>query len=217
MLVAKALYGGLLLGLASVCLALTPDQALRIVAGESESRIAALNEVVAAADPALGPFVQAILADEVKVASGKAFIVRDGKAVDAATGAAATLPDGAEDVVNNNRMRRELEAAQAGLRLFSPDRTQRAKAIAELKDTADESKLILIEKAEKVEADPVLKAQMALLRAAVLISSPDKTKRLAAAQLLARSDQPATNRRPNPCSSNAWRWATKVTPKCAPR
>ena len=31
-----------------------------------------------------------------KVAGGKAFIVRDGKAVDAATGAAATLPEGAE-------------------------------------------------------------------------------------------------------------------------
>jgi urea transport system permease protein len=64
--------------------------------------------------------VQALLADEVKVAGGKAFIVRDGKATDAATGAAATLPEGAEDVVNNNRMRRELEAALAALRCSRP-------------------------------------------------------------------------------------------------
>jgi urea transport system permease protein len=63
----------------------------------------------------------------VKVAGGKAFIVRDGKATDAATGAAATLPAGAEDVVNNNRMRRELEAALAALKLFSPDRAERAR------------------------------------------------------------------------------------------
>jgi urea transport system permease protein len=108
----RCAVAGLLL-LQAPAFALTPDQALRIVSGESDERLKALNEVVVAADPALGPFVAAILADEVKVAGGKAFIVRDGKASDAATGAAATLPEGAEDVVNNNRMRRELEAAQA--------------------------------------------------------------------------------------------------------
>lgn len=172
--------------------ALTPDQAVRIVSGESDARIAALNEVVAAADPGLGPFVQAILADEVKLAGGKAFIVRDGKAVDAATGAAVALPEGTEDVVNNNRMRRELEAALAALQLFSPERALRAKAIAELKDQADEGKLTLIEKAEAAEPDAALKGQLGLLKAAVLISSADKTKRLAAAKLLAGSDQPAT-------------------------
>jgi hypothetical protein len=48
--------------------------------------------VVLAADPALQAYVQALLADEVKVAGGKAFIVRDGKATDAATGAAARCP-----------------------------------------------------------------------------------------------------------------------------
>ncbi len=187
----RCAVAGLLL-LQAPAFALTPDQALRIVSGESDERLKALNEVVVAADPALGPFVAAILADEVKVAGGKAFIVRDGKATDAATGAAATLPEGAEDVVNNNRMRRELEAAQAALQLFAPDRSQRAKAIAELKDQIDESKLVLLDKAEKAETDAELKAQIAVLRAAVLISSPDKAKRLDAAKLLADSSQPAT-------------------------
>ena len=178
--------------LAQSAFALTPDQALRVAAGESDARIAALNEVVAAADPALGPFVQALLADEVKVAAGRALIVREGKAVDAATGAAVPLPEGAEDVVNNNRMRRELEGALAALQLFAPERAQRAKAIAELKDQADEGKLVLIEKAIAAETDAVLKGQLELLKAAVLISSADKAKRLAAAKLLAASPQPAT-------------------------
>ncbi len=172
--------------------ALTPGQAARIAAGDSEDRLAALNEAVVAADPALANYVQAILADEVKVAGGKAFIVHDGKVTDAATGAAATLPDGAEDVVNNNRMRREFESAYAALKLFSPDRALRAKAITELTDQADESKLPVIEKAEAAETDVALKAQLSLLRAAALISSSDKAKRLAAATLLAGSDQPAT-------------------------
>jgi urea transport system permease protein len=192
----QGLFGGLLLVWGGATLALTPDQALRIAQGESDARIAALNEVVLAADPALAAYVQALLADEVKLAGGKALIVRDGKATDAASGAAVTLPDAVEDVVNPNRVRRELEGALAALKLFSPDRAERAKAVTELKDQADDasndSKLVLIEKAEKTETDAGIKAQLALLKAAVLISSPSKTKRLAAVQLLADSDQPAT-------------------------
>jgi hypothetical protein len=122
--------------------------------------------VVLAADPALQAFVQALLADEVKVAGGKAFIVRDGKATDAATGAAATLPADAEDVVNNNRVRRELEAALAALKLFSPDRGRApTQAMADLKDQADEGKLPLLEKAIAAETDAELKARLELLNA----------------------------------------------------
>ena len=93
--------------------ALTADQAGRIAAGDSDDRVTALNEVVAEADTALEPFVRALLDDTVKTAGGKAYIVKDGKAVDAATGQPATLPADAEDAVNNNRMRRELDAAIA--------------------------------------------------------------------------------------------------------
>ena len=177
--------------LAGAAQALTTDQALRIAQGESDDRIAALNEAVVAADPALAAYVQALLADEVKLAGGKALVVRDGKAVDAATGATAELPADVEDVINPNRVRRELEAALAALKLFSPDRAVRAKAVAELKDQADEGRLALFEKAEKTEADPEIRAQLAMLKASALISSADKAKRLAAAQLLAGSDQPA--------------------------
>lgn len=172
--------------------ALTPEQAGRIAAGDSDERITALNAAVAAGDPALVPFVRALLDDEVKAAGGKAFIVREGKAVEAATGAAATLPADAEDVVNNNRMRRELEAAVAALGLMSPDLAARGQAIADLRTQADEGKLPLIEKALAAETDAALKAQLALLRASVLISSDDAAKRVAAAKALSGSSEPAT-------------------------
>jgi urea transport system permease protein len=172
--------------------ALTPEQAARIASGDSDDRIAALNEAVAAADAGLGPFLQALLADEVKVAGGKAYVVRDGKAVEAGTNAAAVLPDGAEDVINNNRMRREMESALAALALFSPDRGQRAKAIGELRDQVDESKLALLERAEAQEADAALKAQLGVLKSALLIAAPDRNKRVAAAKALAASHEPAT-------------------------
>jgi urea transport system permease protein len=187
----------LLLSLLALCAAgsshaLSAAQAKAIAAGDNDERIAALNAAVAQGDAGLAAFVQALLDDAVKVGPDRAFIVRDGKAIDAASGAPAALPDNAEDVVNNNRMRRELESALAGLRLFSPQREQRARAIAELRDQADEGKLGLIEKAEAQESDASLKAQLGVLKAAVLIASPDKGKRLAAAKLLTDSGQPST-------------------------
>ncbi len=172
--------------------ALTPDQAGKIAAGDIDDRVVALNAVVADADVALAPFVKALLDDGVKTSGGKAYIVVGGKAVEAASGKPATLPADAEDVVNNNRMRRELESAIAVLQLVSPDRAVRAKAITELKDQVDEGKLGLIDKATNAETDPELKARLVLLRAAVLISSDDPAKRAAAAKALSGSSSPAT-------------------------
>jgi urea transport system permease protein len=162
-----------------------------MAAGDSDARIEALNQAVATGDPGLAGYVQALLDDEVKVAGDRVVIVRDGKATDLA-GVEVRLPEGASDVINNNRMRRELEAALAVLRLSDPDRAQRARAIDELKDKADESKLAVIERAERAETDERLKAALAQLRATILIASPDPAKRLAAARLLAGNVQPAT-------------------------
>jgi urea transport system permease protein len=170
--------------------ALPAPQALAIAAGDSDQRIAALNAAVARGDDRLAAFVQALLDDEVKVAGDKVFIVHDGKASDAATGAEAALPEGAEDVTNNNRMRGALEAALAGLRVFSPDLAVRTAAVAELaKASLDESQLPLIEKAFAAEANPGLKSQLERMRATILVSSSDRGKRLAAANELAGSNQ----------------------------
>jgi urea transport system permease protein len=191
----RGLLGGLFLALAGWAggaFALTPEQAWRIAQGDSDERIAALNEVVAAGDAKLVPYVEALLADEVKLAAGQALIVRGQTVVEAASGATATLPEDAEDVVNNNRMRQALEGALAAFRLFSPDRDVRDKAIGELKDSADEGMLALLEKAASAETDAGLRARLELLKAVALISSTDKSRRLAAAALLAGSTDPAT-------------------------
>ncbi len=183
-----------LLGAASSTFALTAEAAAAMAAGEGDDRIAALNKAVSAADPALPAFVQALLAEEVKVAGGRAFIVRGSQVLDAATGQPATWPAGvdAEDAVNNNRMRRELEGALAGLALLSPDVAVRRTAVAELKDAADEGKLPLLEKAAAAETDPLLKATLERMKASVGISAPDKARRLQATQALAADPTPAT-------------------------
>jgi urea transport system permease protein len=171
--------------------ALTQDEARAMAAGDNDDRIAALHKVLASGDPALAPFVQALMDDAVKVAPDRVLVVRDGQAVDAATGAAAVVPEGAEDVVNNNRMRRELDAALAAVRLFSPDREQRAAAIARLRDSADEAMLPLVDKARAAETDAVLKGMLDRLAATVLVSAEDRGKRLAAAKALGDSGEPA--------------------------
>ncbi len=182
--------------LATPAQALTPEQALRIAEGDSDERLAALAEAVAATDPttdkALGVYIEALLADEVKVVGGRAFIVQGETVRDAATGQPAALPEGAEDVVNNNRLRRAFEAARSALQLFSADTDERARAITGLKDSADEAMLPLIDKALAAEREPALKEQIQQLRASVLVSSSEPARRLDAARLLAESPQPAT-------------------------
>jgi len=168
--------------LASVAHALTPDQAAAIAIGDTDARIAALNRSAADADPELIPFVRALLDGEVKTADGKVYVVQGDK----------TAPDTAEDVINNNRMRGALEAALGALKLVSPDVQVRTEALDELrKQSLEEAQLPLIEKAYAAETDAALKARLELMRATILITATDPAKRLAAAQSLAGSSEPA--------------------------
>ena len=184
---------GLLLLAAAPARAMTPAQALAIAAGDTDARVAALQQAIAALDPRVPVLVQALLDGEVKVDDKRAYIVAaDGSAVDAASGQPATPPETAEDAVNNNRMRGELQAALAALQLITGDLTQRRAAIGSLREAMDEAKLPLIEQALAKEVDPAIKAELETLRAKGLIASTDPAKRLLAAQALASSTTPAT-------------------------
>jgi urea transport system permease protein len=173
--------------------ALTAEQAAAIASGDNDARIAALNAAVAAGDQRVLVLARALLDGETRVADGRVFIVgADGKGVDAASGAPVAVPEGADDVSNNNRMRSALEAALAGMRLLSGDVAERRAAVSELaKAPLDESQLPLVEKAFAAESDPLLKSGLERMRATILVSSSDRTKRLAAAAELGKSDQSA--------------------------
>ena len=172
--------------------ALTPEEAKAIALGETDARIEALNKAVVAGDDKTAAFLQALADDSVKSGGGKVFIVRDGKGIDPVTGASGPLPADAEDVISNNRMRGELDSALAAMKLFSKDDKLRTEAVAALQKEPDESKLPLIEKAYAAEQNATIKEQLALVRAAALLGSSDKAKRLEAAKLLSASRSPAT-------------------------
>jgi urea transport system permease protein len=170
--------------------ALTAQEAYAISAGENDARIAALQQLVAKGDPALPPFLEALMADSVKVAGGKAYIYDGETAKDPITGQVVPLPEGAEDVVNNNRMGSEIEASLGASRLSSPDVAVRAEAIDTLAKAADESKLGVINKALDAETDPKLKLALKGVRAKAMMASHDPTKRIEAIKALADDGTP---------------------------
>jgi urea transport system permease protein len=180
---------------AVLCLPLAARAALpqalieKLALGESEDKIAAIGEVVTAADPEGLVFLQSLLAGEVQtVAEKQVLIVKDGKAVDAVTGAAVSpLPEGAEEVTLNNRLRREVEAAIAALGLVSTDRAARLAAAKALEGGADEGMLPILARALAKESDPEIKALLSIIQASVQLKSSDAAVRLAAVRALAGS------------------------------
>jgi len=172
--------------------ALTVAQVNALAVGETDSRVTALSLAVQTADAKTAAFIQALADDNIKVSEGKVFILKDGKTTDPVTGFEVPAPASLDDVVNNNRMRGEIDNALAALKLFSKDEKDRRAAIKSLQGEADESKLGLIEKAYAAETNAQIKAELGMVRAVVLLSSPDQKKRLEAAQLLASSNSPTT-------------------------
>ncbi|MDO8388789.1 MAG: urea ABC transporter permease subunit UrtB [Polaromonas sp.] len=182
------LYAALLLS-ASVH-ALTPEEVKGMALGETEARVEALAKASAVPDEKTAAFIQALADDAVKTAGDKVFLIKDDKAYDPVTGAELAVPADAEDVINNNLMRGELDNALASLKLLSKEEKVRAEAIKTLSGGADESRLPLIEKAYAAETVPALKTQLEMVRATILLSSSDKTKRLEAAARLSGSNNP---------------------------
>lgn len=178
--------------MASAAHALTADEARAIASGDSEARIAALNKAVLTADEKTAAFIQAMSDDAVKYTEDKVFVMKDDKGYDPVTGAELKVPDTAEDVVNNNLMRGALDAAQAALKLTSKEDAVRAEAAQALFKEPDESRLPMVEKALAAETNPKIKSQLELVRAASMLGSADKAKRLAAAKELGNNRNPDT-------------------------
>ena len=176
----------------AMAFALTPDQALAMSTGDTDARIVALQKALASPDDKTAAFLKALSNDEVKVNGAQVFVVSDGQTLDATTGNTTTLPDTAEDVINNNRMRGEIEAALSALQLFSTDAKQRMLAVKALLKEPDVTKLPMLEKALANEADAGIQKTMLLAKAAIQLNHEDAQVRLAAAKSLADSQTPDT-------------------------
>jgi urea transport system permease protein len=173
-------------------LALTAEQARALTLGDTDARVSALQKALASPDAQTAAFLQAMADDAVKVNGTQVLIVRDGKAFDPVNGEATALPDTAEDVINNNRMRGEIDAALSALQLLSTDAALRVQAAKSVLKEPDPTKLAMLEKALAAEANEGVRKQMLLARAAILLNSDKADERMASAKTLADSQTPDT-------------------------
>jgi urea transport system permease protein len=161
------MFRSLLLVLASLAataaFALDPALVKRL-AGDNDAKIAAIGEIAATGDPEALALLQSMADGELKV-------------------------DG-EEIVVNNRVRREIENAIGALKLVSPDRETRLAAAKGLAGGADEGMLPLVKKAIGKEVDPDIRAILAQVSASMELRSADKSVRLAAVRTLGDSSDP---------------------------
>ncbi len=163
---------------------------------DSDARVRAIQalQIYAAEGHPEGSQALAAFADgNLKIASAKVFLQTDTTVTDLATGEViAKLPDGAEDITVNNRLRREIETAQSALELLSPDAAVRLAAAKKLAAEPSDTALPLIDLTLRRESDPAIRSLLAMAGASVKLKSPDAAQRREAARTLAESDDPQT-------------------------
>jgi urea transport system permease protein len=178
---------------APVHAALDPALVAQLGSDDSDAKVEAIRKIVATEDAraievlkALGDEALALIDD-----GKRAVIVADGMISDAATGAAiGAAPKGLDTIVINNRIRGELGAALAALKLGSPDRDTRLAAAKELQGSDNEDALPILERAIAKESDAEIKRILTLAAASLALKSSEPEQRLKAAQALALSDDP---------------------------
>lgn len=167
--------------------ALPSQTVLKFATGENDDKIAALNELAASADPAGLSFLEALADGRLQYVAGKQVLILDaeGKATDAISGARVDpIPETAEDVTVNNRVRSAVDAAVAALQLSSPDKSVRLDAARKIKSAASEEMLPLVERALKAEKDAQVQNVLNVTRASIQLQSPNVSTRLAAIKAL---------------------------------
>jgi urea transport system permease protein len=181
----------LVLGAPGAARALDAATIAKLSGGDGDERAAAVRSLVESGDPQALVLLRAMADGQVQVAGTQMLIVNGDSAVDVLTGAKVSpLPESRDDFVVNNRLRREIDGAIAGLRLVSPDRSVRAAAVKELETGADDSMRPLVKKALAAETDPDIKASLSLVAAQLDLKASDKATRIAAVKLLSTSGSP---------------------------
>jgi len=174
--------------------AVDPQTVRDLAFGESDAKIKAIGALAASGDADALQWLQALLDGDVKtVGEDQVLLVKGENATDLLTGKTVQpVPENADDVVVNNRVRKGLATAIATLRLSAPDRSVRLAAAKELQNGADEETLPAISAALAKETDAEIKELMSLTQASVQLGSKDRATRIAAIRALAESSNPGT-------------------------
>jgi urea transport system permease protein len=174
-------------------LAQEPNTVEKLAFGESDEQVEAIAQLVAAGNEKSTALLQALADGELYTSGKRVLIVKGDSATDAITGEKlTTIPADKEDITVNNRLRRELGAALAALKLVSPQRDIRLAAARELAGSADPAMLPMVKLALDKETDPAIKPLLEQLAATLELRAEDRNARLAAVKKLASSSSAST-------------------------
>ena len=144
-------------------------------------------------DPRAAPVLEALQSGRLLLQPGGSLFIRnpDDSVVDAQTGAPASEASGLRPVRVNNAVRRAVDAAVGGLRLFSPDPAVRAVAAEAVFKSRDAAALPALDRALATEKEAGVHTTMQQARAAAVLATDGATDadRIAAIAILrARGD-----------------------------
>ena len=165
----------------------------RLAGGDADEKVAAVAAIAASGEARAGRVLKALAEGEMALAGDRVLLVKGEEAEDAITGEKVSpVPQARDDVIANNRLRREIESALAALNLFSTDREARFAAAKELAGGAADAMLPLVRKALAAESDAGIRALLEITAAGLQLRSADKAVRLAAVRTLGASGDPNT-------------------------
>ena len=168
--------------------ALEPSALEKLGLGGPSDKLEAIDAAVASADASAIPVLRALLEGRLSVAGGKQVLLEEkGALIDPLTGRPVAAGGEPQKVSINNRVRRSLERALAALGLFAPNPSERLEAARALQEGADEALLPVVQRALRQETNSQVKDVLRSTEAGLLLTSPDREKRLAAIEVLRRS------------------------------
>ena len=168
---------------------------LKALAGDdSDARIEAVNQIAASGLPEATSLLNGLKNEALYVKDETVFLLEGDQATSLQDGRRVSLPDGAEAIAINNRLRGVIDNALSGLRLFSAERAVRLSAAVALQKDAAPEQLPLLNKAYLKENDPEIKSLLQMSIATANLQSPDPVQRKAAVKTLV--DSPNASLRP---------------------
>jgi urea transport system permease protein len=172
-----------------------PAQLKTLTLGTNNEKIAVLRDMTVAADADSLPLLSAMASDTLYVVDTEPprFLIADERGiVDAFSRETLTaLPDDAQGVVVNNRVRAALSFTMAALQLNANDATQRRAAIDTIRQQPTPDLLPLLDAAYARETVSSVKTRIAVTRAMIRLNDADRAVQLDAVRTLGTTSDPA--------------------------
>jgi urea transport system permease protein len=166
--------------------AVDPTLLASLAGADTQARLHAIAQLGHSTNPAAARVLEALGREKLYVtAQGKVLAaVGPKRAIDPATNKEVDLPDDADTVVINNRLRRAIASSLAISQLLSETAAVRLAAARRIQQNGDMSALAVVTAALAKERDPAVHAELAMAQARLTIQSPDPALRKHAMQVL---------------------------------